>query len=526
MMVLLKNVFGQIFSKFGILVVLVLGGLCVPIVFQLITFAKDFDPQRVVLVASQRVKAMAPVKGQTTEEINQRLLNLRAERDRKLVEREALRNERCFLPPCKFINSGKLYRIDVELDLLDQAIAFGETLRDGPDLCKKWRFANARLNQLNIQNQLLMAAKPWWAPTSSAHQAIKDEIPQLEKTAQSLGKACSKSIEISKEFEGKVSQGTEKIHSDFLKMVKEIKEAKDDLWVAILEVLPAALSALVGIIVMPWVVSAVSFYGVAPLATRRFGVQLAPDSTGVLNVEAGSEKSLKVSLRRGWEVLVDPGLVDGMPRSAVASSRLFFDRSMPLTSLVCGLYRMTNIRSEQDVEITISARQSAGSPNGTVVPEPTEIAVLDLPENSAMVLQPRCLVGVIQQIDKPMRITKHWQAGNLSSWLTMQLRYIVFHGPAKLIVRGNGGVRAGLASEEFSVNQAATLGFSANLRYGVSRCEPFDAYLSGKKELFDDRFSAGPGYYVREVSPVLVEGGPIRRPWEVLINAFLKGFGL
>jgi hypothetical protein len=46
-MVLLRNVFGQIFSKFGLLVVLILAGICVPIVFQLITFAKDFDPQNV-----------------------------------------------------------------------------------------------------------------------------------------------------------------------------------------------------------------------------------------------------------------------------------------------------------------------------------------------------------------------------------------------------------------------------------------------------------------------------------------------
>jgi hypothetical protein len=65
-----------------------------------------------------------------------------------------------------------------------------------------------------------------------------------------------------------------------------------------------------------------------------------------------------------------------------------------------------------------------------------------------------------------------------------------------------------------------------NLRYGLSRCEPFYAYSSGKKELFEDSFSKGPGYYAQEASPVLVKGGPLRRPWEVLINAILKAFGL
>lgn len=525
MMMLLRNVFGQISIWFVILVAIVLALLCKPVVSQLIAIAKDFDPQRVVLVAGQRVKAMAPVKGQTTEVINQRLLNLRAEKALKAAEREVLVNESCFLPPCKLINSGNLYRIDVELDLLDQAIVFGETLLNGGELCKKWRFANARLNQLNIQNQQLTAEQPWWAPTSPAHQAIKNEIPQLEKTAQSLGKVC-RDIGLAKEFEGKVSPETEKIHSEFLKIVKEIKEAKEAVWVAILEVLPAALSALVGIIAMPRVVSTVLFYGVAPLATRRFGVQLAPDSTGELKVEVASEKSLTFSLQRGWEILIGHGLVVGKPKSAVAKDRLLFDRSMPLTSLACGLYGMTNIRSEQNAEIAILARQPKASRNGMVIPNLAEIAVLDLPENSALVLQPRCLVGVIQQIDKPMRITRHWQAGNLGNWLTMQLRYVVFHGPAKLIVRGNGGVKVGLASEGFGVTQSATLGFSANLRYGVSRCEPFNAYRSGETELFDDSFSLGPGYYVLEVSPVLAAGDPIRRAFKWPIDIILKVFGL
>lgn len=108
----------------------------------------------------------------------------------------------------------------------------------------------------------------------------------------------------------------------------------------------------------------------------------------------------------------------------------------------------------------------------------------------------------------------------------MQLRYVVFHGPVKLIVRGNGGVNVGLVDESVLINQAATLGFSANLAYGVNRCENFHVYSSGKQELFDDRFSSGPGFYVQEVNPILVTGGPLQQPWVVLINSILKAFGL
>lgn len=525
-MVLLRNVFGQIFSKFGLLVVLVLAGLCVPIVLQLITFAKDFDPQNVLVEAGKMMKEMAPIKGAATVEINQRLKDLRAIQAKKIAERGALADESCFLPTCKLFNSGKIYRIDVELDLIGKAIAYGEAARDGPELCKKWTDRSARLNLLVTLDEQLNNSKPPWAPTSSAHQAIKDEIADLKGSNPFFDNGCSAYKKLPDEFVGKLSQANESVHAEFLNKVRDLKRAKAAVWNAILEVLPSALLALVGIIAIPWAVSAVSFYGIAPLATRRFGVQLAPDSSGELHVEMGSEKSLKILLHRGWEILTDPGLVSGMPKSANSKFRLLFDSSMPLSSLVCGLYLMTNIRSEQDAEITLSARQSKAPPSGVIVPESSQLALLDLPENAALVLQPRCLVGIVQQIDNPIRITKHWRLGNLSSWLTMQLRYIVFHGPGKLIVRGNGGVKVGKANEEFSINQAATLGFSANLRYGVSRCENFYAYLSGKKELFDDSFSLGPGLYVQEVSPILVEGGPVRRPWEVLINAILKAFGL
>lgn len=526
MMLLLRNVFGWLFSKFGLLVVLVFAGLCAPIVFQLITFAKDFDPQQILLEAQNISKEMAPVKDATAEQVKQRLRDLRAVQTQKVAERVALKDERCFLPTCTFINDGRIYKADLELDILGQAIAYGEAVKDGSNLCQKLSDASGQINLLVMLDANLNYVRPPLAPIQSSHQNIKDQIVALNETVPALTNGCSKFRQLSEVFDGKRSKLSLGVHAEFLKKVEELKNAKDAVWKAILEILPTALSVLMGIVAMPWIVSAVSFYGIAPLATRRFGVQLVPDSSGELDVELSSERSLKIPVHPGWEVLTDPGLVVGVPRSASAKMRILLDWSMPFSSLVSGLYLMTNIRSEQDEEVTLSARPFAAKPGAVAVHESSQIALLALPEKATLVLQPRSLVGIIQQIDKPIRITKHWRIGNLSSWATMQLRYIVFHGPAKLIVRGNGGVKVGMVNAEFSINQAATLGFSANLRYGVSRCENFYAYSSGKKELFDDNFSLGPGHYVEEVTPILVEGGPLRRPWEVLINAILRVFGL
>jgi len=116
--------------------------------------------------------------------------------------------------------------------------------------------------------------------------------------------------------------------------------------------------------------------------------------------------------------------------------------------------------------------------------------------------------------------------GNLGSWLTLQLRYVIFHGPSTLVLKGNNGIEVDPANAGTTLNQTATLGFSANLRYSVSRCGTFYSYFSGKMALLNDRFSSGPGFYLHEVSPGKEPKGPLRqlmRPfeiaWDVLTNA-------
>jgi len=117
------------------------------------------------------------------------------------------------------------------------------------------------------------------------------------------------------------------------------------------------------------------------------------------------------------------------------------------------------------------------------------------------VFQPHRLIGVVQPQAQPLKITRHWRLGTLNAWLTLQLRYLVFHGPATLVVKGCRGVRVERADQGRSINQAATIGFSANLAYSTLRCETFGAYLMGRQELFNDHFGGGPGFYVYEEMP-------------------------
>jgi uncharacterized protein (AIM24 family) len=114
------------------------------------------------------------------------------------------------------------------------------------------------------------------------------------------------------------------------------------------------------------------------------------------------------------------------------------------------------------------------------------------PTGAALVLQPRNLVGVVQNVGRPIRITRHWRFG-LGAWITFQFRYLVFEGPGRLIVQGCRGVRIEAADRGRSIDQGATIGFSANLDYSRRRSETFGAYLMGMRGLFNDNFSGGPG---------------------------------
>ena len=42
----------------------------------------------------------------------------------------------------------------------------------------------------------------------------------------------------------------------------------------------------------------------------------------------------------------------------------------------------------------------------------------------------------------PANITRHWRLASLHAWLTLQLRYLVFHGPCQLLLKGCRGVRS------------------------------------------------------------------------------------
>ena len=152
---------------------------------------------------------------------------------------------------------------------------------------------------------------------------------------------------------------------------------------------------------------------------------------------------------------------------------------------------------------------------------------LQLPAGSACVIQPRAIVGVVQPIAQPLRITAHWRLGTANAWLTWQLRFLVFHGPADIILSGGRGVRVEPAEVGRSIGQDQLIGFSAGLAYSTGRTETFLPYLLGQESLLKDRVAQGSGILIAEEAPGAGRAkSGIKRGLEGAADAVLKVFGI
>ena len=281
-----------------------------------------------------------------------------------------------------------------------------------------------------------------------------------------------------------------------------------------------ALMVLASIIMIPIAIKAFLYFVMAPYAARRPSVCVLPD-TGCLQdgvAQAGkiSSASVDIDFDSHEELLLHQDYVLAAPTRCSKDMKWVLNKKYYLTSLASGMYGLTRFRSDSPARV-IACPQS----------DPlAEIGILNIPEGCAMVFEPHNLIGVVQRRDMPMRISSHWRLFSSTAWLALQLRILVFHGPARLVVQGCRGVKLEWAGVGGIINQGATIGYSANLNHSVERSEVFFPYMWGKEELLNDRFE-GSGIYAYAQSPFLgKKHGLFGRGIEGAMDSTLKVFGV
>lgn len=278
-----------------------------------------------------------------------------------------------------------------------------------------------------------------------------------------------------------------------------------------------AAIALALIIATPFLIRLFCYFVLAPLAMRRASIRVrVPGDRGVtIAPTAPSTTSVAVRLAPGEELLVRQDYLQTSSYSGTKRTQWFLDWTKPFTSAATGLIFLTRIRGEGETT-TISATRDGLA----------EVTIMTLPEGASCVLQPRALAAVVHPIGRPLRITRHWRLGSLNAWLTLQLRYLVFHGPARLVLKGGRGVRVEAATGGRIFGQDQLVGFSTDLAYSVTRAETFLPYFVGRESLLKDRVLGGGGVLIIEEAPFSTREGKVRRGVEGMIDAGMKVFGM
>jgi len=283
-----------------------------------------------------------------------------------------------------------------------------------------------------------------------------------------------------------------------------------------------AFGILILVTLAPVGIKALWYWLLAPIVERRPPIRLrmggaaAPAPQGEPSRCKISAVSQDIVLDEGEELLVHPDYLQSSTSHSHKGTKWLLDVRFPFTSIAAGMVMLTRVRSTTREPIVVSSRNDALS----------EVGVIALHAGDALVLQPRSLVGVVQRSDHPIRIRRRWVFG-LSAWITLQFRYLVFEGPGKLLVQGCRGVRVEPAGTGRSIDQNATMGFSANLDYRPRRSETFSAYVMGVNGLFNDSFTGAPGYCVYEEMPYLGKrSGITGRGLEGVTDGLLKVVGI
>jgi len=284
------------------------------------------------------------------------------------------------------------------------------------------------------------------------------------------------------------------------------------------QVLKTAGLALATIIAAPYIIRLICYFVLAPAAMRRPAIRIvATGGAGVpIPSSPRSTTSVDIRLQPGEELLVKHGYLQTTSEGGAKDTQWLLDGRHPISSLATGLTFLTRIRGDGEVTGVSAVRDPFA-----------EVAVMTLPPGAACVLQPRALAAVAQPMDRRLKISAHWRLFSLNAWLTLQLRYLVFHGPARLVLKGARGVRVEPAQRGRIFGQDQVVGFTTDLAYSVTRNETFWPYFIGREPLLKDRVAAGEGVLIIEEAPMAGRGaGQVRRGIEGVIDAAMKVFGL
>ncbi|WP_303287742.1 hypothetical protein [Marinobacter sp. SS8-8] len=288
-------------------------------------------------------------------------------------------------------------------------------------------------------------------------------------------------------------------------------------WKEFISQSPKAFAIVVSIVLSPLLINGIIFFGLAKLIERTYRVRLNDSPSMPISEISAPQDLIGVDLEANSELLLKPEFIRNVPDKLQADTKALLNNSTPFTSLAAGLHMLTRFRTNiESGSIAVKIAES----NDTE----TKISVVELDNHSEVVLSPRQIVGIVQDKDKPLKISSRWLIFKPSAWLAGQLRVLVFKGPARLILKGTRGIFLQKVNPSTPCLCEGVIGYSANLVMESSRTETFWAFHRNKRELFKHRFSGAEGVILQEIHPqrkkVNISGWSLQRLGDLILNLF------
>lgn len=353
------------------------------------------------------------------------------------------------------------------------------------------------------------------AETQAAAGAAQRNVRALLAAEQALNRADAEAIRAAAELRAGLLAQTQRLEEELAGSVPERLSGLAGR-IGLAEQARTAALVLLGIVLTPFAIRTICYFVLAPFAERRRAIRLGDARQPAITVEAPTATSIGLRPAEGEELLVRQGFLQSSSRAGAKATQWLLDWRHPFSSIAAGLTFLTRIPGHAGALTTVSA-----------VEDPfAEVAVILLPAGAACVLQPRALVGVIQPVGQTLRIRGRWRLGTLAAWLTLQLRFLIFHGPVRLVIKGGRGLRIEAAEKGRVFGQDQLVGFSTDLAYSVTRTETFAPYLFGRESLLKDQVAEGGGVLIVEEAPGAGRRRGLRGGLEGLMDAGLKVFGI
>ncbi len=389
-------------------------------------------------------------------------------------------------------------------------------VRDALARCEADR---AALKAFNARNA---AMRGWLETTQGLGTKLSKAALQSCEEAQSLAKKRAEAVKRARDAQAGIERVRAQLEAEIAVIGLPTLPAglgRDLPETTIRDIVRDAFFALLAILFLPLLWRVVAYHALAPLAEKWPPMRFAQDGevTATLPPAGESRVSLALALGECEEALIRQDYLQSSALSSAKRTRWLLDWSHPLTSWLSGMRFLTAIRGtdpDANEEVLVSA-----------VKDPlAELALLEIPQGAAAIVRPSALAGLIQREGQPVTITSRLRF-SLPALLTFQFRYLVFHGPARLVLKGGRGVRIEAAQRGRIVGQGQLIGFSTNLAYSVIRSETFWPYFFGRESLLKDRVEDGRGVLLIEEAPLAGRSG-VRRGLEGMLDAALKLFGV